>query len=117
LSAEAKRSQFRDYHVKLGEMDDWLDEWRAKLYPIRTERGFRILAAWIIPESNRFLWIIRWDGPGSFEDADRSYYASDERKAVHPDPARHLERADHYFITQILEDGNWFGPDLGERTK
>lgn len=108
MSGEDRRSQFRDYQVKPGEMEDWLDEWRRKLYPIRTRRGFTIVAAWVIPESNRFLWIIRWDGTGSFEEADRSYYASSERKAVQPDPARHLEKADHYYIERVLEQGTWY---------
>jgi heme-degrading monooxygenase HmoA len=107
MSTAARIAQFRDYAVKPGEMEEWLDEWRAKLYPLRTKRGFRIMAAWVVPESNRFLWIIRWDGKGSFEDADRAYYASQERKAVSPNPARHLEKAEHFYIEPILEDGTW----------
>ncbi len=107
MSAQVRLSQFRDYHVKPGEMAEWLDEWRVKLYPLRIKRGFRILAAWVVPESNRFQWIIRWEGKGSFEEADRSYYASPERKAVQPDPARHLEKAEHFFIDPVLEQGTW----------
>jgi hypothetical protein len=107
LFDDSKRSQFRDYTVKLGEMDEWLEEWRAKLFPLRTKRGFRIVAAWVVPESNRFLWVIRWEGKGSFEAADRAYYASRERKAVQPNPARHLEKAEHFYIEPILEEGTW----------
>ncbi len=88
-------------------MEEWLDEWHARLYPIRTRRGFRILAAWVIPESNRFQWVIKWEGEGSFEEADRSYYASPEREKVQPDPARHLEKADHFFIDPVVEEGKW----------
>jgi len=88
-------------------MDEWLSEWRAKLHPLRTQQGFHILSAWTIPELNRFLWIIKWEGKGSFEDADKAYYASHERKLVQPNPARHIEKSEHFYIEPILEQGAW----------
>ncbi len=51
--------------------------------------------------------MVIWEGEGSFEEADRSYYASPERKKVQPDPARHLEKADHFFIDPVVEEGKW----------
>ncbi len=88
-------------------MEEWLEEWREKLHPIRTKQGFRILGAWVIPELDRFLWIIKWEGKGSFEEADQEYYHSSERKTVQPNPARHLEKEEHFYIEPVLEQGAW----------
>ncbi len=107
LSASKRITQFRDYTIKSGEMEEWLQEWQEKLLPIRTKQGFRILGAWIIPELDRFLWIIRWEGKGSFEEADAAYYHSPERKAVQPSPARHPEKEEHFYIEPVLEEGTW----------
>jgi len=107
LSLPTRNTQFRDYTIKEGEMEEWLTEWRAHLHPLRTQQGFHILAAWTIAELNRFQWIIRWEGKGSFEEADKAYYASQERKHVQPNPARHLEKAEHFYIEPVLEEEAW----------
>ncbi len=54
----------RIYTIKPGEMDDWIEEWRAHF--LRTEG----LAA-----------------------ANAAYYDSPERAALDPDPARHIAGA------------------------
>jgi len=84
--------QLREYTVKSGEMGDWLAEWREKIVPLRERFGFRVLGAWTVEGADQFVWILGHDGE-SWEDADRAYYDSAERKAITPDPARHLARA------------------------
>jgi NIPSNAP protein len=55
-------SQLREYTVRPGETEQWLDEWRAKIVPMRRKFGFEVLGAWTVEESDQFI----------------------------PDPARHL---------------------------
>lgn len=82
--------QLREYTVKPGEMDEWVAEWRSKVAPLREKMGFRVLGAWTIDGTDQFVWIISYDGPKSWDEANDDYYSSPERKALDPDPARHL---------------------------
>jgi hypothetical protein len=44
------------------------------------------------------VWILEHDG--DFTLADSRYYESPERKAVHPDPVRHLEKNEHWMLRE-----------------
>lgn len=86
------------YTVKPGEMDDWVEEWREKIVPLRQKHGFKVIGAWTIPETNQFVWIIRYEGPKSWKEVDDAYYASPERAALDPNPVRHLAKTDHWLL-------------------
>jgi NIPSNAP len=81
--------QLRDYTIRPGEMEEWLAEWRAHVVPLRRQHGFHVAGAWTAGE-DRFVWILAFDGPNGWEEADRAYYESPERKRMNPDPARHI---------------------------
>lgn len=93
--------QLREYTVKLGEMDEWIEEWRAHIVPLRTRAGFNVLGAWIVDGTEQFVWIIGYDGPKSWQEAEADYYGSAERKALQPDPARHLAETSARLMTAI----------------
>jgi hypothetical protein len=95
--------QVRNYFVKEGEMEDWLKEWKAQVYPLRNKLGFELVGAWVARGENRFLWILSYDGPmESFSEADKAYYDSEERKSLVPDPARHLAKTEATIMESIL---------------
>jgi hypothetical protein len=83
--------QLRMYRAKDGALDAFVDEWREHLLPLRLARGFEVLGPWVT-EDAQFVWIL---GHDDLEAADAAYYASAERAAVDPDPARHLAHAEH----------------------
>jgi NIPSNAP len=91
--------RLRDYQVKPGELDEWLAEWRQKVYPLRLAAGFEVVGAWVAREQNRFVWII---GHRDFAAANDDYYASPERAAMDPDPARHLAQVEEIQVEPIL---------------
>ena len=93
--------QLREYAVKPGEMDEWIAEWREKIVPLRQRHGFKVLGAWIVDGTDQFVWIISHDGMKSWEEADAEYYGSPERKAMDPDPARHLAHTRARFMTGV----------------
>jgi hypothetical protein len=93
--------QLRMYTVKPGEMEDWLREWRDRIVPLRQRYGFHLMGAWQIEAENKFVWMIRHGGSQSFEEADRAYYASAERKAIQPDPARHLASTQTWLMESV----------------
>jgi hypothetical protein len=93
--------QLRRYRVADGQMRDWLEEWGGKVKPLREAHGFKVLGAWAVEDADEFVWVIAHDGPGTFEEADAAYYASPERVAIDPDPARHLVETQTDFVSEI----------------
>ena len=95
--------QLRSYTVKPGEMADWLREWKEKIAPLRRRFGFDIVGAWTVESADRFVWILNHSGPQTWAEADRAYYESPERKALDPDPARHLANTEHWLMQTVAE--------------
>ncbi len=94
-------SQLRMYRAQPGELDAFVREWKAGVVPLRRRFGFTVEGAWTIPEKGEFIWIISYDGPEGFEARDAAYYASPERKALSPDPARHLAHIDVRLMSSV----------------
>lgn len=93
--------QLREYTVKPGEMAEWIDEWRERIVPLRERLGFKVLGAWTVDGTDQFVWIIGYDGPKSWQEAEGDYYGSPERKAIEPDPARHLAQTSARLMTSV----------------
>ena len=93
--------QLRMYTVRPGEMDAWCAEWREHIVPLRKKFGFDVLAAWVVDETNQFVWVIEHGGPEEWAKSDSRYYQSPERKDLSPDPARHLEKTPHWFVREV----------------
>ena len=93
--------QIREYSVKPGEMAEWIHEWRTKVVPLREKSGFEVAGAWTVDGADRFVWIICYAGPLSWEEADAGYYNSAERKAMTPDPARHLAETSARLMSEV----------------
>ena len=82
-------------------MTDWLREWSLHIRPLRERLGFSVVSAWTIEEANRFVWILRYNGPLPWKDAEAAYYGSPERTSLNPDPARHIETSEQWLMTSI----------------
>lgn len=83
----------RIYTIRLGELEEWIAEWREHVLPIRRRLGFEVLGAWVSDEESTFTWLLGYDGPEGIEAANAAYYDSPERAALDPDPARHIAEA------------------------
>jgi hypothetical protein len=94
--------QLREYTVKAGEMGEWIAEWRERIVPLRARYGFRVIGAWTLDGTDQFVWVITYNGAKAWEEADADYYASPERKAVDPDPARHLAHVQTRLMSDVL---------------
>ena len=85
-------TQLRDYRILGGELERFVDEWTAQLAPLRRSIGFEIPAAWTVPDEDRFIWLLEHPGDwDAFAEADAAYFASPERAAIDPDPARLID--------------------------
>lgn len=95
--------QLRIYSVKPGALDAWVAEWSAHVLPLRQAGGLEVLGPWITRDDQRFVWIL---GHERFAQADAAYYASDERRALDPDPARHLAATQAWLMDPASVTGN-----------
>jgi len=82
--------QLRVYRIADGHLADFVEEWQAAVLPLRERFGFQI-EAWTDPSESAFVWLLRYAGTGTLAEADAAYYASPERAAMDPDPARWIE--------------------------
>jgi hypothetical protein len=94
--------QLRDYRIRDGALDAFVAEWRRHLAPLRESIGFRIPAAWTVPDESRFLWLLEHPGDwDAFAEADAAYFASPRRAAIVPDPARLIEEQRSVRLEQV----------------
>lgn len=93
--------QMRIYTINRGALDAFAEEWKRTIKPIREKIGFDIPAAWTVAETNQFIWLMRYDGPESWESLDRAFFAHPDRRAITPDPARHIARMQNYFVEPV----------------
>jgi hypothetical protein len=89
--------ELRIYGVAAGAMDAWVSEWSENVRPLRERFGFEVIGPWLI-DGTTFAWVLGYEG--DFGAADRAYYASSERAAVSPDPARLLESARSWRVRE-----------------
>jgi hypothetical protein len=95
-------TQLRDYRIRAGELDRFVEEWRTNLAPLRRSLGFEIPAAWTVPGEDRFIWLlVHRDGWDAFDQADADYFASPGRAAIDPDPARLIEEQRNVRLTDV----------------
>jgi hypothetical protein len=95
--------QLRDYRVDPAHFTDFLAAWSAGVLPLRRAAGFTV-EAWAIEAEARFVWLIGYDGPDSFEDADAAYYASPARVALEPDPAQWVLEGHHAAVKPVTRE-------------
>lgn len=86
-------SELRIYTIQPGALDEWIAEWRDQIRPLRERFGFSVLGPWINRDGGKFVWILGHED--DWDAVDASYYGSPERKAMEPDPARHLVTVEH----------------------
>jgi hypothetical protein len=96
-------SQLRIYTIQEGRLDEFVGGWRNGVVPLRRKHGFTVGAAWTSREKNRFVWILSYDGPESWESKTKAYYESDERKAIDPDPAKLITDQMELFISPVSD--------------
>jgi hypothetical protein len=95
--------QLRDYEIAEGHLGDFVAAWTAGVLPLRRAAGFHV-ESWTVPGESRFVWLLSYDGPGTFAAADEAYYETPARAALEPDPAQWIV-ADRKVILEPVTTG------------
>lgn len=92
--------QLRMYQFSSGRLEEFLE-----IFPevVRARRavGFNVVGAWTVPEEDRFVWIISTDAPGGIEELSKAYYASAQRRAIEPEPAKLIDTIETKIMKAI----------------
>jgi hypothetical protein len=97
-----RTTQLRLYSIQEGRLQEFVDAWKAGVLPLRVKHRFTVDGAWILQGESRFVWLLSF--PGTTEEwvaADGAYYASDERNALDPDPAKLIAGSEHWFVSPV----------------
>jgi len=93
--------ELRDYRIRHGQMEAWIEGWRTGVVPLRQAAGFHILGAWVDRQHDRFIWLLGYAGADGFEAADDRYYGSVQRASLQPDPAELIEEASKVMVEAV----------------
>jgi len=96
----ATEYQLRSYQVKPGMFEGFLVKF-AQVAEARRVHGFSIEGAWVSDDSSRFVWVVSYDGEDGFEEAEKRYYESDERKAIGLDPGEFLSSVETTMMQAV----------------
>ena len=95
------------YRIHAGRLEEFVNGWRNGVRPLRERMGFRVEGAWTIPAEDRFVWIVAYDGPDDWDERNRAYYESPERRALDPNPADLIEEQQTWMLEPLPE--GWTG--------
>ena len=94
-------TQLRIYKIKENELDSFAQEWQQTIKLLREKLGFSIPHAYKNLETNEFVWFLQYDGREAWEDLDKRYHSSPERKAMNPNPARNILEMKQWFVEDV----------------
>jgi len=84
--------ELRDYAIKQGALEQFVEEWRRGVLPLRLAHGYRVEAAWLLSLAV---------GPDEWESRNDAYYADPAREALDPDPARLIESQSRALVAPV----------------
>jgi hypothetical protein len=93
--------QLRIYTIRDGALEEFVQRWQQGVLPLRVRHGFTVEGAWVVPDQSRFVWLLSYAGPGTFQQADAAYYASPEREELRPDPAELISGNVTYWLSPL----------------
>ena len=94
-------TQIHIYTINRGALNEFANEWRDRIKPLREKFGFRVSGGWQVTDTNQFIWFLSRDDSEDWETQNQAFYQSDERRSLDPDPARHIARVEQYFVDSV----------------
>lgn len=94
--------QLRIYKIEEGKFDEFLRLWLAGVFTTRQAKGWDV-QAWAVREKGELVWILSRDCTlEEWEEMEKEYYSSPERKSLSPDPAQYIVAGEERWIEPLL---------------
>jgi hypothetical protein len=95
--------QLRDYRIRSGHLDEWIEGWTTGIVPLRQQEGFDIVGAWVDRAHHRFVWVVGYRGSDGFDAAEARYHALPERLLLRPNPSDVVAEATLVMVESLVE--------------
>ncbi len=95
-------TELRMYKIRAGVLAEFTERFQDQIAPARRAHGFEVLGPWTTAD-DEFVWMARYDGQRSWNDAVAAYYDSPERRQIDFDPMDYIESIETKLLTSILE--------------
>ena len=69
--------ELRQYQIKEGQLDNWVEYMDNTLIPFQRSCGMVIVGSWYIRETNKYVWIRRFENEADKERLYKAAYEND----------------------------------------
>jgi hypothetical protein len=90
-------TELREYRVREGAMDDFVQVFTEQVVPLRRRFGFIVEGAWRDDQASRFVWVVSHPAPDGWE-AAMAPYLETRAAEVNPDPGSFLAEVKSSFV-------------------
>jgi hypothetical protein len=95
--------QLRRYRLIPQERDAFLDWFRREIPPARKQFGFEVLFAYLVPETDEFVWAVGHDGDvAEFRRAEQEYNESPQRAAAFAGQPNRVQEMLVHLVETVL---------------
>jgi len=99
---EVRTTQLRRYRIVPGAMADFTAWWHGRLLPARVAYGFRLEGAWVVPETDEFVWTVSAEGDeAAFRALDAAWAVSPERVRVFEGQPQRVAESVLHLVTPV----------------
>jgi hypothetical protein len=101
-----RKFQLRRYTLAEGALDSFVAKWVDVIPSLRSAYGFSVEGVWVSRAESQFIWLTSYEERelGDFEEAERRYLLSPERKRAWPSPAAQIIDVNAQFVLPIRWD-------------
>jgi hypothetical protein len=90
-------TELREYLVREGAMDEFVQVFNEQVVPLRRRFGFIVEGAWRDDKASRFVWVVSHPAPEGWE-AALAPYLETRATEVDPDPGSFLTEVKTSFV-------------------
>jgi hypothetical protein len=96
--------QMRRYELIPKERESFLAWWHSQIVPARAKHGFAIPFAYLVPQTDEFIWGVSHAGdPTKFARAEQTYMDSPERAVAFAGQPDRVRRAQVHLVVSEIE--------------
>ncbi len=87
-------AQLRIYGLYPETWQEFARKVNEEIVPLRLEHGFRLDGPWFVEENCQYVWVVHYDGEGTFEEAEERYDADPRWADLSFDPMEYIADVD-----------------------